>query len=75
MRIPITIMMMMMMMMIIIIIIIIIMLIPTGYRFLKNCFLFVFYSDVDSFKDQFKVLKIARERQRKHFAISTSFLW
>ena len=48
MRIPITIMMTMMIM-----IIIIIMLIATGYRFLKNCFLFVFYSDVDSFKDQF----------------------
>ena len=52
MRITITIMMMMMMMMIIIIIIII-MLIPTDYIFLKKCFLFVFYSDVDSFKDQF----------------------
>ena len=25
----------------------------TDYIFLKNCFLFVFYSDVDSFKDQF----------------------
>ena len=35
------------------IIIIIIIIIPTGYRFLKNCFLFAFYSDVDSFKDQF----------------------
>ena len=50
MRITITI---MMMMMIIIMIIIIIMLIPTDYIFLKKCFLFVFYSDVDSFKDQF----------------------
>ena len=50
MRITITI---MMMMMIIIMIIIIIMLIPTDYIFFKKCFLFVFYSDVDSFKDQF----------------------
>ena len=71
MRIPITIMMTMMIM-----IIIIIMLIATGYRFLKNCFLFVFYSDVDSFKDQFpeSFENSARERE-KNFVISTSFLW
>ena len=41
------------MIMMIIIIIIIIIIIPTGYIFSKHCFLFVFYSDVDSFNDQF----------------------
>ena len=64
MRITITI---MMMMMIIIMIIIIIMLIPTDYIFLKKCFLFVFYSDVDSFKDQFpeSFENSARETEKK----------
>ena len=55
------------MIIIIIIIIIIIMIIPTDYRFLKNCFLFVFYSDVDSFKDQFPESSenSARETEKK----------
>ena len=55
------------MIIIIIIIIIIIMLISTDYRFLKNCFLFVFYSDVDTFKDQFpeSFENSAREREKK----------
>ena len=55
-----------MIMIIIIIIIIIIMLIPTGYRFSKNCFLFAFYSDVDSFKDQFpeRLENSARETEK-----------
>ena len=44
------------------IIIIIIMLIPTDNRFLKNCFLFVFYSDVDQFPETFE--NSAREREK-----------
>ena len=64
---------MMMKMMIIILIIIIIVLIPTEYISLKNCFLFVFYADIDSFIDQCpeSFLKIARGRQRKKFSIRT----
>ena len=60
--------MMMKMMIIILIIIIIIVLIPTEYISLKNCFLFVFYADIDSFIDQCpeSFLKIARGRQRKN---------
>ena len=67
MRITIVIMMMMMIIIIIIMIIIITMLIPTDYRFLKNCFLFVFYSEVDTFKDQFpeNFENSACEREKK----------
>ena len=47
------------------------MLIPTDYRFLKNCFLFVFYSDVDQFPETFENSARAREKKFRHqFVIS-----
>ena len=71
------IMMMIMIMIAIIIIIMMMMLIPTGYRYFKKLFSICFFTlmlTVLKINSQ-KVLKIARERQRKNFVISTSFLW
>ena len=65
MRIPITIMMMMIIMIIIITLI-----------FKKNVFYLFFTLMLTVLKiNSQKVLKIARARERKHFVISTSFLW